>query len=185
MKRRRAIVDLTSDDDDDGPPPPPQRMFIPLPPPNQFQVLFEGGRWERALGLARFFPQNGEKIYIQGDALYARVQGRERPYYTVTINKNLRNSCTCPDGPYCKHIGAVMIHYALNWREIDRNARKGWTQILDEMGRSQLQDMLIEIFNENPVISSRYYRNYVDSEDDEDDDDDDDEDDDDEDDSDE
>lgn len=100
-----------------------------------------------------------KQFRIDEDLVYASVLGTDLYEVEITLDPDHHDvidaTCSCPydQGPYCKHIAAVMyrLHDEINDHQIDR-----FKAYLETKTKQELIGILLDLADEDPHISIRY-----------------------------
>ena len=92
----------------------------------------------------------------QGNSLLAEVVGSQSSPYRVTVTflpTSVEATCTCPVGlgSWCKHIVAALLAYLDQADSIEE--RPKLEDLLGQLDRNQLQDLLLQVVRKQPALA--------------------------------
>jgi uncharacterized Zn finger protein len=99
------------------------------------------------------------ELVRRGESLSAQVEGSQFAPYDVSVGLHQGGvataKCSCPYelGGYCKHIVAVLLAYVRNPDVVEQ--RRPVIEQLEELERSQLQELLSRLLDSDPHLADR------------------------------
>jgi uncharacterized Zn finger protein len=118
-------------------------------------------------GYEYYIEDKIDEVDIKNDVVCATIVGSELYNVTIHLDKTHQfvtdTACTCPydQGPYCKHVVAVLYHLESN---LDFDHNDDLKSKLKSKSKDELVDILMDLTNEYPNLYYRLNHNNVNDE---------------------